>query len=134
MTAAESGLFPNGVLTAPKSQRDPREGSASGQKAYIRESLADSDFSRIHRKFPDIAAALAAGLAVLPDVLEGEAYLRYLEALDERIIKEVLIRLGENGNTNLRIVGLETTQDERNQMNFPRYKMRETLVDYIDIE
>ena len=97
------------------------------------ESLVDEDFERIKSEYPEIATALTKGSAVIPDVLSGESYVRYLEALDERIIREVLIRLGRNGDTTLRVVGIETNKDERNGMNFPRYKMNETLSEYLDI-
>lgn len=81
---------------------------------------------------PDaLLQGLANCSAILVDEVEGIDFELYLEGKDENIFVERLEKTGLNGNTRLRLFAVETGEEERKKMNFPKFKSARHLADYL---
>ena len=94
-------------------------------------NLTEQELSQLPQ---DIRDALENGSAVFPNDLAEDEIVGYLEARDEHIVREKLVRVGMNGTSRLLLIAIETSQEERKRENFPLYKMNRSLKDYVGLQ
>ena len=72
------------------------------------------------------------GTAIIPSHISSHDFSAYLEALDEKVLREVFVRVGLNGNSRVILVAVLTNDSERRRFNFPNFKMDKEISDYIE--
>lgn len=71
-----------------------------------------------------VRESFEAGKSIFLEELSEDEFLKYLEARDEHLLKEQLVRVGANGSTRIATVVTETSKEERTKRNFPMFKMK----------
>lgn len=78
----------------------------------------------------DARRLIKEGKAVLISDLDSEQLSKYMDARDERLVKDRYYKT-IIGEANLVVVGVETTRAERQEMNFPNFMLDIKLKDVL---